>query len=76
MKVFTAYHTDKKFPAFSLTGQECRQQCKHCQGRFLKGMIPVTSEYIYRVQKDSCSVEDVMKMAEFRSCRFLMQLKK
>lgn len=46
MKVFTAYHTDKKFPAFSLTGQECRQQCKHCQGRFLKGMIPVTSENI------------------------------
>ena len=44
MKVLTAYYPDRKFPAFSVTGRNCRQQCSHCRGRFLKGMIPVTPE--------------------------------
>ena len=46
MKVVTAYYPDKKFPALSVTGQECRQQCKHCKGKFLKGMMPVSPENI------------------------------
>lgn len=44
MKILTAYYPDKKFPALSVTGRECVQQCKYCKGRFLKGMIPVKPE--------------------------------
>lgn len=52
MKILTAYCPDKKFPALSVTGRECVQQCKHCRGRFLKGMIPVKPENIISIAEE------------------------
>lgn len=49
MKILTAYYPDKKFPALSVTGRECVQQCKYCKGRFLKGMVPVKPENIISI---------------------------
>jgi len=35
------YFPGKKFPSFSITGAECQLKCAHCDGHYLKGMIPV-----------------------------------
>lgn len=31
------------FPTLSITGNSCALQCKHCSGRYLRGMIPCTT---------------------------------
>lgn len=36
------YRPGKAFPSFSVTGAQCQLLCEHCQGRFLKGMAPVS----------------------------------
>ena len=41
------------YPSFSITGESCMLHCLHCNGRLLKGMIPVRSpeELIYFCEK-------------------------
>jgi len=41
--------TRKSFPALSVTGKECSLNCKHCQGIYLKHMIPITPETLYNL---------------------------
>ncbi len=36
------YTPGKAFPSISVTGNHCQLQCKHCAGRFLHHMHPVT----------------------------------
>ncbi len=42
MRTIAVYRPGKAFPSFSVTGDQCQLMCEHCQGRFLKGMAPVT----------------------------------
>ncbi len=37
------YYPSPKFPSISVTGEYCALRCKHCNGHYLKGMIPITS---------------------------------
>ncbi len=37
------YHPHPRFPAVSITGNRCALRCRHCGGRYLKGMIPIYS---------------------------------
>lgn len=41
--------TRKSFPALSVTGKECSLNCKHCQGIYLKHMIPISPEGLYNL---------------------------
>lgn len=41
MRTIAVYRPGTAFPSISVTGGECQLQCEHCQGRFLKGMVPV-----------------------------------
>ncbi len=36
------YTPGKKFPAFSVTGEECALSCEHCNEKYLKGMRSTT----------------------------------
>jgi uncharacterized radical SAM superfamily protein len=36
------YYPGKEFPAVSTTGRACALNCKHCAGRYLESMIPIT----------------------------------
>ena len=38
-----AYYPGFKFPSISVTGTYCALKCKHCNGYYLKGMIPITT---------------------------------
>lgn len=38
-----AFHPGTRFPALSVTGGRCEQQCDHCQGHYLQGMGPATT---------------------------------
>jgi uncharacterized radical SAM superfamily protein len=40
MRTITLYRPGKGFPSVSVTGERCEMMCAHCQGRFLKGMVP------------------------------------
>ncbi len=42
-QTIVAYHPGGRFPALSVTGGRCEQQCDHCQGHYLKGMGPATT---------------------------------
>ncbi len=37
------YYPGRKFPSLSVTGSYCALKCKHCNGYYLKHMIPVTT---------------------------------
>ena len=37
------YYTSKYFPSVSITGIYCALNCKHCQRKLLKGLIPATT---------------------------------
>jgi len=37
------YYTSKYFPSVSITGVYCALNCKHCQKKLLKGLIPATT---------------------------------
>ena len=41
--MFTAYGRKGRYPALSITGPECVQQCDHCAGKLLETMPPATS---------------------------------
>jgi len=36
------YCPGKGFPSVSVTGRSCSLNCRHCAGRYLEGMVPVT----------------------------------
>ncbi len=42
MRTIAVYRPGKAFPSISVTGEKCQLLCEHCQGRFLKGMAPVS----------------------------------
>lgn len=42
MRTIALYRPGKGFPSVSVTGERCELMCAHCQGRFLKGMLPAT----------------------------------
>lgn len=44
MRTIAVYRPGKAFPSVSVTGERCQLMCEHCQGRFLKGMAPVTGK--------------------------------
>ena len=37
------YYPHPRFPAVSITGEWCALRCKHCMGKYLKGMTPIKS---------------------------------
>lgn len=37
------YFPDKKFPAISITGNNCALNCEHCNEKYLNGMKPIVS---------------------------------
>jgi len=37
------YYTSKYFPSVSITGTRCALNCKHCQKKLLKGLIPAVT---------------------------------
>ncbi|MFW9987182.1 MAG: radical SAM protein [Candidatus Odinarchaeota archaeon] len=39
--VLKIYNPTKRFPAISITGNECRLKCEHCNKKYLKGMKPI-----------------------------------
>jgi hypothetical protein len=41
-KFLDCYYPGKGFPSVSTTGRSCSLSCKHCAGRYLEGMAPVT----------------------------------
>ncbi len=41
MRDIALYRPGKDFPSLSVTGGRCELMCRHCQGRYLKGMLPV-----------------------------------
>lgn len=38
------YNPTNKFPAISITGNECELHCEHCNEKYLKGMKPILNE--------------------------------
>lgn len=56
MRTIAVYRPGKAFPSFSVTGDQCQLLCEHCQGRFLKGMAPVTgTERLLALADNLCS---------------------
>ncbi|MBN1552213.1 radical SAM protein [bacterium] len=50
--MFYFYGKRGKYPAVSITGNQCDLQCDHCKGRLLESMIPaVTPEHLYALCK-------------------------
>ncbi|BEQ14817.1 hypothetical protein [Desulfoferula mesophila] len=50
--MFTAYGRKGRYPAVSITGQECRQGCDHCRGQLLRTMRPACGgEALYALGK-------------------------
>lgn len=41
-RTLDCYYPGKAFPSVSTTGQACSLSCKHCAGRYLGNMVPVT----------------------------------
>ncbi len=41
-RTLDAYCPGKGFPSVSTTGRSCSLACRHCAGRYLEGMVPVT----------------------------------
>ncbi|MGV9202985.1 MAG: radical SAM protein [Promethearchaeia archaeon] len=41
--ILKIYIPDKKFPAISITGNDCALHCEHCNEKYLKGMKPILS---------------------------------
>lgn len=39
--VLKIYIPTKRFPAISITGNECKLECEHCNKKYLKGMKPI-----------------------------------
>ncbi len=37
------YYPGSSFPSISITGEFCALKCKHCNGYYLKGMLPITT---------------------------------
>jgi len=37
------YYPSKAFPSISVTGTQCYLHCKHCNRKYLQGMIPITT---------------------------------
>jgi uncharacterized radical SAM superfamily protein len=47
------YYPGRKFPAVSVTGAACEVMCPHCQGRYLRAMIPAeTPEKLVQVCRE------------------------
>lgn len=42
-RTIECFYPGKSFPAISVTGRSCALRCKHCAGKYLEGMIPVTA---------------------------------
>lgn len=42
-KLLKSYYPLPKFPPISLSGAECRLNCRHCNRAYLKGMLPAES---------------------------------
>ncbi len=48
------YYPGKAFPSISVTGEFCALKCKHCNGYYLKGMLPITTpEKLLEFAKDN-----------------------
>jgi len=43
MRTIALYRPGLDFPSVSVTGDSCELMCDHCQGRFLRGMVPATT---------------------------------
>lgn len=41
-RTLDCYYPGKAFPSVSVTGRSCALRCKHCAGRYLEGMDPVS----------------------------------
>ncbi len=41
-RVLDCYYPGKGFPSVSVTGRSCSLKCRHCAGRYLEGMVPIT----------------------------------
>ena len=41
-RALDVYYPGKGFPSVSTTGRSCSLACRHCAGRYLEGMVPVT----------------------------------
>jgi len=41
-RTLDCYYPGRGFPAVSTTGRSCSLSCKHCAGRYLEGMAPMT----------------------------------
>jgi uncharacterized radical SAM superfamily protein len=41
--MFVAYGEKGRYPAVSITGKKCQQECLHCSGQLLKTMLPATT---------------------------------
>ena len=42
-KKIEVFYPGKEFPSVSITGGFCALQCKHCMGKYLQHMIPITN---------------------------------
>jgi len=42
--ILKVYSPNKRFPAISITGDECALKCEHCNKKFLKGMKKILSD--------------------------------
>jgi len=43
LEVMFIYYPGNSFPSISITGEFCALRCKHCNGHYLKGMLPITT---------------------------------
>lgn len=41
-RVLECYYPGRGFPSVSTTGRYCSLSCRHCAGRYLEGMVPVS----------------------------------
>ncbi len=41
-RVLDCYYPGEGFPSVSVTGRSCSLNCRHCAGRYLEGMVPIT----------------------------------
>ncbi len=59
MRTIALYRPGFDFPSVSVTGDRCELMCDHCQGRFLKGMVPVRDPASLRVLASELKVRGV-----------------
>ncbi len=43
LAIMFIYYPGISFPSISITGESCALKCKHCNGYYLKGMLPITT---------------------------------